>query len=82
MSSGSARRALSGMAWLLPDGGPFRVPGADIDAGFGFAAPGVVMMPVEGPAIGDDREGAKAAVGVPAGAGSAGGTTILKAHGH
>jgi hypothetical protein len=30
MSRGSARLALSGIAWLLPDGGPFNVPGADI----------------------------------------------------
>lgn len=30
MSSGSARLALSGMAWLFPDGGPFKVPGADM----------------------------------------------------
>lgn len=30
MSRGSARLALSGMAWLFPDGGPFKVPGADI----------------------------------------------------
>jgi hypothetical protein len=30
MSRGSARLALSGIAWLLPDGGPFKVPGADM----------------------------------------------------
>jgi hypothetical protein len=30
MSRGSARRALRGIAWLFPDGGPFKVPGADI----------------------------------------------------
>lgn len=30
MSSGSARLALNGIAWLLPEGGPFKVPGADM----------------------------------------------------
>lgn len=35
-SSGSALRALSGIAWLLPDGGPFNVPGADCTAAFAF----------------------------------------------
>lgn len=30
MSRGSARLALRGMAWLFPDGGPFKVPGAEI----------------------------------------------------
>lgn len=36
MSRGSARLALSGIAWLFPDGGPFRVPGADIIGVFPF----------------------------------------------
>lgn len=36
-SRGSARRALRGIAWLLPDGGPFSVPGADIMGVFPFA---------------------------------------------
>lgn len=47
-SSGSARRALSGMAWLLPDGGPFSVPGADCAAdlgGFGGPLVGVLLEP-------------------------------------
>jgi hypothetical protein len=30
MSRGSARLALRGIAWLFPDGGPFKVPGAEI----------------------------------------------------
>lgn len=46
-SSGSALRALSGMEWLLPDGGPFKVPGAAGVVGLGFGAR------VEGPAMGD-----------------------------
>ena len=45
-SMASARRALSGIAWLLPDGGPFRVPGIDGVVGFGLTGvidgPGIV----------------------------------------
>jgi hypothetical protein len=36
MSRGSARLALSGIAWLFPDGGPFKVPGADMMGVFPF----------------------------------------------
>lgn len=37
-SRGSARLALSGMAWLLPDGGPFKVPGAEMTGVLPFDA--------------------------------------------
>jgi hypothetical protein len=39
------------MAWLLPDGGPFRVPGADGVFGFGLGAS------VEGPGTGEAPSG-------------------------
>lgn len=73
-SRGSARRALSGMAWLLPDGGPFRVPGADGVTGFGFGTL------VDEPAIGDSLEAV--AIAVTTGPPTAGGTTIVKVGGH
>jgi len=47
------------MAWLLPDGGPFRVPGADIGTGvlaFGLGVE-VAGPAVDGPAVGDGRTG-------------------------
>jgi hypothetical protein len=50
-SSGSARRALRGMAWLLPDGGPFSVPGTRfgvavfiLDGAVGVLAPGEALL--------------------------------------
>ena len=62
------------MAWLLPDGGPFKVPGAAGVVGFGF----VVVL--DGPAVGEDRE-TVVATGVPP---PTGGTAIAikKAAGH
>lgn len=43
ISRGSARLALSGIAWLLPDGGPFKVPGADIMGVFPLMPDGLDM---------------------------------------
>lgn len=73
-SMASARRALSGMAWLLPDGGPFRVPGIDGVIGFGLAGA------IDGPGTGDAAD----VVGGAAGAAppTTGGTTIVKTVGH
>ena len=74
MSIPSARRALSGIAWLLPDGGPFRVPGIDGVVGFGLT--GII----DGPGIGDAADvGGGAGGAVPP---TTGGTTMLKAAGH
>ncbi len=53
-SSGSARRADSGIAWLLPDGGPFSVPGAVIGTGLDDG----LGVPSDGPAVGDPCGGA------------------------
>ena len=52
-SSGSARRALSGIAWLLPDGGPFSVPGAVIGIGLVLVTDAVGV--VDGPGTGLGR---------------------------
>jgi hypothetical protein len=46
-SSGSARRALSGIAWLLPDGGPFKVPGA-VCFSIILGLPGVIIAGSDG----------------------------------
>lgn len=49
-SSFSARRALSGMVWLFPDGGPFKVPGAVCDV-FIFVFGGASTVPAVGDAV-------------------------------
>lgn len=82
MSSASARRALSGIAWLLPDGGPCSVPGTagvTVFVGIFGVAPGTVEEPAT--ADGDGR----AAGCITTGGGTGpifGGTTILMTHGH
>ena len=43
MSRGSARLALSGIAWLFPEGGPFKVPGADMIGVFPLGLTGVCV---------------------------------------
>ena len=50
-SIASARRALSGMAWLFPDGGPFKVPGIDGVISFGLSGF------IDGPGMGDAVDG-------------------------
>lgn len=68
-SSGSARRALRGIAWLFPEGGPLSVPGAagslcfDLDAEVGTGDSVDMGAAVEGPAMGEGRAAGRAMSG-------------------
>lgn len=76
-SKGSARRALRGIAWLLPDGGPFSVPGAD--GGASLACLAFAAASADEPGTGDawGAGGACMTTGPPP---VLGGTTIFHPH--